>query len=97
VVSCATLTALVVGRSGPIEGIYYVEPEADDPTDSGFGLLRSDAPPELTESTPCELVCFDCVLDEWPGIAAGLELAREHGEAGLVGGEWRIDRPQSSH
>jgi hypothetical protein len=93
VVSCATLTAIVLGRSGSVEGIYYVEPEPDDPTDSGFGLLRSDAPPSLTPDTPCELVCLDCVLDEWPGIARGLELAREHGDAELVGGEWRAVGP----
>jgi hypothetical protein len=88
-VSCSTATAIVWGRQGPITAVYYLEPERDDPTDSGFGLLRADAPPEPDGSTPWKLYCVDCVLDESPEIGRGLDLAREHGGAELDGGEWR--------
>lgn len=69
--------------------VLYFEPEPDDPTDSGFELVRADARPQPSEDTLPEVVCLDCVLDEWRGIGPGLDLAREHGEAELVSGEWR--------
>ena len=50
--TCSSTTVIVWGRSGPITAVYYVEPEPDDPTDSGFGLLRADAPPEPEPDTP---------------------------------------------
>ena len=36
----------------------------------------------------------DCLFDEWPGIGRGLDLARAHGAAELVGGEWRVMRDE---
>jgi hypothetical protein len=87
VVSCSSSTVLVWGRQGPITAVYYVEPECDDPTDSGFGLLREDAPLEPDGSTPRKLLCLDCALDSWPGIGRALDLARERGSADLEAGE----------
>jgi hypothetical protein len=91
-VTCATLTAIVWGSAGPIRTVFCFEPEPDDPTDSGFSLLRADAPPEPDDETPWRLYCLDCVLDSWPEIGCGLDLAREHRVAELVGGEWRADQ-----
>jgi hypothetical protein len=54
------------------------------------GVLREDAPREgPADDTEFELVCVDCLSDEWPGIGPGCDLAREHGAAELAGGEWR--------
>jgi hypothetical protein len=86
---CLSTSAIVWGTSGPVTGVVYVVPEPDDPTDSGFSLLQADAPEEPDEETPWRLYCLDCALDSWPGIGRGLDLAREHGGAELVGGEWR--------
>jgi hypothetical protein len=92
-VTAATTTALVWGRSGQVDTVLYFEPEPDDPTDSGFSLLRADAPRlEPRPDTPVDIVCIHCVLDEWPGIGRGLELAREHGAVSLVGGVWRLGK-----
>jgi hypothetical protein len=33
-------------------------------------------------------------MDEWPGIGRGLDLARAHGEAELLGGEWKARREE---
>jgi hypothetical protein len=69
----------------PVRAISYLEPEAD--WDSGFALFRSE-PDQVGENV--ELVCFDCLLDDEPGIAKGLELARQHGEAICEGDEWSV-------
>jgi hypothetical protein len=90
VVSCGTATAFVWGSSGPVVSVVYVPNEAGSTFDCAFSLLREDAPPdEPLSSTPQELVCLDCAMDEWLGIGRGLDLARAHGGAELAGGRWR--------
>lgn len=88
----AAATALLWGSSDPVDMVLYFEPAPDDPTDSGFSLLRSDAPWTGPEpDTPVEPVCIHCVLDEWRGIGRALDLAREHGAAWLgLDGEWIV-------
>jgi hypothetical protein len=60
-----------------------IDPEESAPAlcvvrgDTGFVVLREDAPrPGPDNDTPWELICVDCVLDSWPDIAPGLDLAR---------------------
>jgi hypothetical protein len=85
-----TATAIVWGSSGPVVGVVYVPNEPDVHLDCEFSLVREDAPPdEPLPDTPNALVHLECALDAWPGIGRGLDLARAHGEAELVGGEWR--------
>ena len=62
--------------------------------DSGLSILLTDAP-DPAEVEPGDprvgVVCLDCVLDDFPGIAVGLELAREYGVADLDDdGEWVV-------
>jgi hypothetical protein len=88
-VACASKTAIVWGSEGPVDAVLYFEPADDDPTDSGFSLLRADAPKAGPESdTACRLYCLDCVLDEEPGIGPGLDLARMYGGAELGRRGW---------
>jgi hypothetical protein len=85
-----TATAIVWGSSGPVVGVVYAPNEPDANLDCEFSLVLEDAPPdEPLPTTPNALVHLECALDEWPGIGRGLDLARAHGEAELVGGEWR--------
>jgi hypothetical protein len=89
-VSVSSKNAIVWGSSGSVDGVLWFEPQEDDPTDSGYSLLRADAPrPGPDADTLWELVCLGCVLEEWPDISRGLDLARVYGEAELDGGEWR--------
>jgi hypothetical protein len=86
---CSSLTTLVFGEAEQAAAVLRFEPVGAD--DSGFVVLRADAPREgPADDTPWELVCFDCVLDSWPGIGRGFDLAREFGGAELASGEWRV-------
>jgi hypothetical protein len=92
-VSCSSLTALVFGKAEEEDAVLYFEPIGAD--DSGFVVLREDAPRlGAADDTPWELLCFDCVLDSWPGIGRGFDLAREHGGAEFAAGEWRAGVPE---
>jgi hypothetical protein len=89
VLGSGTATAIVWGSSGPVVSVVYVPNEPGDTFDCAFSLLREDAPDEPLPSTPQELVCLDCAIDEWPGIGRALDLARRHGGAEFAGGQWR--------
>jgi hypothetical protein len=89
---CSTLTALLCGSVPPIVAVFWYPPMGA--WDSGFVVHLSDVPsPEEWEASPPESgpICFDCLLCERRGIGHGLDLAREHGAASLVDGEWRAD------
>jgi hypothetical protein len=86
------LTALVFGEADRVYRVLRCPPVGAD--DSGLVVLREDAPREgPNDDTPWELVSVECLFDEWPGIGRGLDLAREHGAAELVGGQWRARGP----
>lgn len=82
-VSCGKV-ALVYGSVRPVDAILWREPVGE--WDSGFGVLFSDAPEhgdELEENDPrVQPVCLHCLVDEWPELGRGLDLARELGEVG---------------
>jgi hypothetical protein len=89
-VSASTSTVIVWASSGPVVTVVYVPNEPDANLDCEFSLVLEDAPrDEPLPSTPHALVHLECAMDEWPGIGRGLDLARAHREAELVGGEWR--------
>jgi hypothetical protein len=44
------------------------------------------SPPDRIGDT--DVICLECVLDEWPHVGRGLDLAREHGEAIHHGRGW---------
>ena len=88
----AKATAMLWGVEGEPFSIGYGEPMWVG--DSGLSILLTDAP-DPAEVEPGDprvgVVCLDCVLDDFPGIAVGLELARAHGVADLdAGGEWVV-------
>jgi hypothetical protein len=83
-------SAIVWGSRGPVVTVVYVPNEPDANLDCEFSLVREDAPPdEPLPSTRRDFVHLECALDEWPGIGRGLDLARAHGGAELVDGQWR--------
>lgn len=92
-------TALAWGSEAPAHSIGYEEPLG--PTDSGFSVVFSDAPDpdELEEAELDELpegitlVCLGCLIDEYPELGRGLDLARSFGAADLVDGVWLGRRP----
>ena len=52
-------TAFVWCSSGSVDTVLYFEPAPDDPTDSGFSLLRVDAPRlGPRPDTPVETICI---------------------------------------
>lgn len=77
--------AMTIGRKPPIEAVILHEPEPETEGDSGFTILFSDAPAhasELLEDDPREgAACLGCLIDAFPEIGKGLDLAREHGIA----------------
>lgn len=89
-VSHCDQTTVVYGALGSIGHIVRLCPDLWNTT--GMTLLRADASRwRATDETPMAFVCVDCLLDESPGIARGLDLAREYGAATLVGGAWQGD------
>ena len=64
------------------------------PNDSGFSIVLSDAPDpdEVEPGDPrIGIIHLSCVIDGFPGIGRGLDLAREHGVADVSdGGEWIV-------
>jgi hypothetical protein len=88
----AKTLAMVWGSEVPAYSIGYDEPMG--PRDSGFSVIFSDAPdPEDLPETPplpegVTLFCLSCLLDDYPEIGRGLDIAREYGVADLEDGEW---------
>ena len=80
----AQRVAIVVGEEAFV-AVSYLEPE---PTwESGFAVFS--VPAEEVEDHDSELVCLHCLLDDHPELGRGLDVAREHGVAGLdEQGEW---------
>jgi hypothetical protein len=75
--------------------VVFVPNEPGSRFDCAFSLVREDAPPdEPLPSTPTELVCLDCALDLDPAMGRALDLARAHGSAELVDGEWKARREE---
>jgi hypothetical protein len=53
--------------------------------DGRFTILERDRPPEQTDAP----ICVDCLLELQPGLGRGLDLAKQHGIAYRVDGQWR--------
>ena len=64
-----------IGEGAPVRAISHLEPEA--PWDSGFMLFAGEPNDEIDT----EVVCIDCLLEEYPDIGAALDHAKQHGEA----------------
>jgi hypothetical protein len=81
------MTQAVICDQGVIDGddviaVSYLEPEHE--WDSGFMLFSR---PHDATGGGGGLIHLDCVLD-MPNVAAGMQLAREHGEATRHGNNW---------
>jgi hypothetical protein len=83
---------LAWGDEPPVFSIGYAEPLG--PGDSGYTVLFSNAPdpadvPENGEHPLVGPMHGHCLLEEYPEVVPGLEVARAHGAADLdEGGEW---------
>ena len=85
--------ALVWGSEPPAFSIGYDEPLG--PADSGFSVLLNDAPdPDEVEGPDdprISLVCIDCLIDDYPELGRGLDIARRFGVADLgEDGDWGV-------
>ena len=85
-------TAVLWGTTGEPFSVGWCQPQW--PGDSGLTILLTDAP-DPAEVEPGDprvgVVCLDCMLDDFPGIAVALELARAYGVADLDDGdEWVV-------
>jgi hypothetical protein len=83
--------AMTWGKSPPIFSIGHEEPMAE--IDSGFVLLFDDAPDPDDVRNPLrdrriDWLCLHCLIEEYPEIGRGLDLARQHGAADLIDGDW---------
>jgi hypothetical protein len=55
-----------------------------DVGDAEFTVLERDRGPEQTDAP----ICVDCLLDLQPGLGRGLDVAKQHGVAYRIDGEW---------
>jgi hypothetical protein len=80
----------VWGRDGEPFSIGFEAPTV--PGDTGFTVLLEDAPdPDDVAELGHPLLRVEhmgCLLEEHPGVAAGLEVARTFGAADLDDGVW---------
>lgn len=96
--SCGTTFAHPYGAEAPPVAVIY----APDPSMVFFSVVFSDAPPPCTDDVvdgeDVELVCAHCLVDEYPEVGRGLDLAKQIGDAegalvaverDLDTGEWR--------
>lgn len=71
--------AVTVGRQPPIVGVLH------HPDDESFSILFSDAPDDGRELTPGDerfgVACLCCLIDRFPEVGRGLDLALANGEA----------------
>jgi hypothetical protein len=56
-----------------------------DVGDAEFTVLEQDRGPKKTDGP----ICLDCLLELQPGLGRGLDVAREHGIAVCIDGEWK--------
>lgn len=84
--------AMVWGEAPPVFSIGYEPPSSD--FDSGFTVLFDDAPDpddvdDVTEDSRISWLCLHCLIEDYPEIGAGLDLAKRRGAADLNDvGEW---------
>ena len=90
VVTHSKTAVMAWGAEEPVFSIGWDEPLG--PTDSGFTILFSDAPPpeEVEPDDPrVSVICLSCLLDDHPELGAALDLARRYGAAELdLDGRW---------
>ena len=90
----AWMVVWVWGSRPPAFSIGFEEPMW--PGDSGYTVLFDDAPDpedvdEAGEHAAISLMCMNCLIDDHPEIAPGLDIAREYGVADLdEDGEWVV-------
>jgi hypothetical protein len=81
-------TAVIVDRGvlngDPIRAISFLPPEGS--WDSGFAAWS--VPPERAADVDVQLICVDCLLDDFPEAGKGMDVARQHGEALRRGDGW---------
>jgi hypothetical protein len=53
--------------------------------DGRFTILERDRGPRKDDAP----ACIDCVLELQPGLGRGLDVAKEHGTAYCIDGEWK--------
>jgi len=74
-------TATVAGTKLPPLAVWYENPGPEFPHHSGY-LFLADAPdPDEVTEDDLEGFCLHCLIDRWPEVGRGLDLAREHGAA----------------
>jgi hypothetical protein len=56
-----------------------------DVGDAEFTVLERDRAPSQSDRP----ICLDCLLELQPGLGRGLDVAKQHGIAYCVDGEWR--------
>ncbi len=86
----AKSTAVLWGSEGQPISIGHGPPMWRN--DSGFSIVLDDSP-DPSEVEPGDpglgLICLICVIDDFPGIGVGLEIARQFGVADIdENGEW---------
>ena len=79
------------GSTPPVFSIGHEEPMGE--IDSGFVVLFDDAPDPHDVADPTNdpriaWLCLHCLIDEYPEVGRGLDIAAQHGAADLVDGEW---------
>jgi hypothetical protein len=58
--------------------------------DGRFTILERDRGPRQTDS----VICLDCLLELQPRLGRGLDVAKEHGTAYCIDGEWQAQREE---
>lgn len=92
--SCGSTAVWVWGSTPPAFSVGYEAPEVGDPWDSGFTVFFDDAPrladvPEDSTHPAIRWWCLHCLIDDFPEVGRGLDVAREWGAADLAeNGEW---------
>jgi hypothetical protein len=56
-----------------------------DVGDAEFTILERDRAPRRSDSP----ICLDCLLELQPGLGRGLDIAKQHGVAYRIDGEWK--------
>ena len=71
------------GKEPPVRIMHFPE---------GFTLFDAEVSvehPELCREEDLSVICEGCLLERYPGLGRGMELARECGEAQLIAGRWQ--------
>jgi hypothetical protein len=81
------VVTVVIGSKRPVREVIYGELDLDTaPLKSGFTVVYADAPEEIaqgdeTVDAMSQSVCHHCLVNDYPEVVPGLDLAREHGSA----------------